>query len=222
MQKILTFIFILSLLGLEGCSTLEFPGVYKIPIEQGNIITQEMVDQLKPGMTEEQVEFVLGTPLTKDAFNSNRWDYLYSVKRGGQARKQHRLSIFFDKSGNLSYFTGDFQPSPPETNDSDKQTPATESPAASEAEQTTETTASPASTQESPSPAAYWAQYYAGNALPNTQNVDDVFKDQVSVISEGGVKKYLVGPFENKEQAAKARQRLIELGFEDAFIRSPK
>lgn len=121
MQKILTFIFILSILGLEGCSTLEFPGVYKIPIEQGNIITQEMVDQLKPGMTEEQVEFVLGTPLTKDAFNGNRWDYLYSVKRGGKARKQHRLSVFFDQSGNLSYFTGDFLPSPPEASDSDTQ-----------------------------------------------------------------------------------------------------
>lgn len=93
-----------------GCSTLEFPGVYKINVEQGNVITQEMVDQLKPGMSMEQVEYVMGSPLIKDTFNGSRWDYVYNIQRGDQARKQHRLTIFFEHES-LKYFTGDFIPS---------------------------------------------------------------------------------------------------------------
>lgn len=105
---ILTTLFTGSL--LAGCSTLQFPGVYKIDVEQGNVITQEMVDQLKPGMSIEQVEYIMGSPLIKDTFNPNRWDYLYSISKKGDAREQHRLSIFF-KNKRLEYFTGDFIPS---------------------------------------------------------------------------------------------------------------
>ncbi|MEQ8954529.1 MAG: outer membrane protein assembly factor BamE, partial [Gammaproteobacteria bacterium] len=53
---------------LHGCNdvaSLEFPGVYKISIVQGNVITQEMVDQLRPGMTKRQVMFVMGSPLVR-------------------------------------------------------------------------------------------------------------------------------------------------------------
>jgi outer membrane protein assembly factor BamE len=108
MQKILILI---SILALQACSNLEFPGVYKIPVEQGNVITQDMVNQLKPGMSKSQVEFILGTALIQDTFNSQRWDYLYSVKRGKSDRQQYRLSVFFDDNDQLSYFSGDFQPS---------------------------------------------------------------------------------------------------------------
>jgi outer membrane protein assembly factor BamE len=94
---------------LTACSTLQFPGVYKITVEQGNVITQEMIDQLKPGMSTEQVEYIMGSPLIKDTFNSQRWDYLYSISKGGNAREQHRISIFF-KDEQLLYFTGDFVP----------------------------------------------------------------------------------------------------------------
>jgi outer membrane protein assembly factor BamE len=99
---------------LTGCSTLQFPGVYKITVEQGNVITQEMVDQLKPGMSTEQVEYIMGTPLIKDTFDSQRWDYLYSITKGGDPRTQQRISIFF-KNEQLQYFTGDFVPT--ETNE---------------------------------------------------------------------------------------------------------
>lgn len=95
---------------LTGCSTLQFPGVYKIDVEQGNVITQEMIDQLKPGMSVEQVEYIMGSPLIKDTFNPNRWDYLYSISKAGNPQEQHRLSIFF-KNEKLEYFTGDFVPS---------------------------------------------------------------------------------------------------------------
>ena len=95
---------------INGCSTLQFPGVYKIPIEQGNVITQEMVDQLKPGMSREQVEYIMGSPLIKDSFNAARWDYVYSIQRGNDPREQQRMTIFFEWD-KLKYFTGDFVPS---------------------------------------------------------------------------------------------------------------
>jgi len=78
---------------LAGCS---IPGVYRIDIQQGNQITQEMVDQLKPGMTEKQVRFVLGTPLIRDSFHPNRWDYVYRLDKPNQALQSKRLSLVFE------------------------------------------------------------------------------------------------------------------------------
>lgn len=101
---------------LSACGNLEFPGVYKIPIEQGNIVTQDMVDQLKPGMSESQVEYILGSPIIKDSFNNQRWDYVYSIKPGKGKRKQHRLTVFFQE-GALHSFSGDFTPSVESTSD---------------------------------------------------------------------------------------------------------
>lgn len=99
-------------LGLGGCGFLgsvDFPGVYKIGIPQGNIITQDMVDQLRPGMTKRQVIFVMGTPLVRDPFHQDRWDYIYSYQPGGGERGQERLSVFFENDL-LVNFTGDFVP----------------------------------------------------------------------------------------------------------------
>jgi len=95
---------------IVSCSGLQFPGVYKITVEQGNIITQEMVDQLKPGMSREQVEYIMGRALIKDSFNGDRWDYLYSSKKGDEEGEQHRLTIFFENDL-LTSFSGDFTPS---------------------------------------------------------------------------------------------------------------
>lgn len=107
MQKILIAI---SCIWLVACGSLQFPGVYKLAIEQGNVVTQEMVDKLKPGMSKSQVEFIMGSPLIKDSFNSDRWDYVYSLRQSDQERKQQRLTVFF-KEGKLSHFSGDFVPS---------------------------------------------------------------------------------------------------------------
>jgi outer membrane protein assembly factor BamE len=99
-------------LALSACGnigSLDFPGVYKIGIPQGNIITQEMVDQLRPGMTKRQVIFVMGTPLVRDPFNQNRWDYIYSYQPGGGERGQERISVFFEDDA-LNRFAGDFSP----------------------------------------------------------------------------------------------------------------
>jgi len=94
---------------LTGCA---FPGVYRIDIPQGNIITQEMVDQLRPGLNKRQVTFILGTPLIRDTFDQDRWDYLYSYQPGGGERVQERLTVYFDDNGELTHFDGDFQQTP--------------------------------------------------------------------------------------------------------------
>jgi outer membrane protein assembly factor BamE len=105
MQK-LALVFLL--LTITACS--EFPWVYKIDIEQGNIIEQEAVDQLIPGLTKNQVRFILGSPINIDTFNQQRWDYVYSMSRGGSGHRQERLSLYF-VDDRLEYFQGDFIPS---------------------------------------------------------------------------------------------------------------
>lgn len=92
---------------VSACS--EFPGVYKIDIPQGNVVTQEMIDQLRPGMTQSQVRYVMGTPLVTDTFSPNRWDYLYSFKPGNGERVQERVSLYFE-DGKLTRLSGDFRP----------------------------------------------------------------------------------------------------------------
>ena len=64
---------------LGGCGGSP-PGVYRIPIQQGNLLAQEMVNGLELGMSREQVRFLLGTPLLQDTFNADRWDYIYRYK----------------------------------------------------------------------------------------------------------------------------------------------
>ena len=91
MQKaklMLTGLTFLGIAALAGCS---FPGVYKIDIQQGNVVTQDMIDQLRPGMTQRQVRFIMGNPLVADTFHPNRWDYIYSMQPGGGERQQERV-----------------------------------------------------------------------------------------------------------------------------------
>ena len=110
------------LLACGNIGNMDFPGVYKISIPQGNIITQDMVDQLRPGMTKRQVIFVMGTPLVRDPFHQDRWDYVYNFQPGGGVRGQERLSVFFVEDA-LINFTGDFTPTSdtPETTETTEQ-----------------------------------------------------------------------------------------------------
>ena len=104
-----TLLIILAIACIGACSFVGFPGVYKINVEQGNIVTQEMVDQLKPGMTRRQVRFVLGTPLIEDTFNQNRWDYLYVKRNGNNVLSESRLTIAFE-GDSLVNVSGDLVP----------------------------------------------------------------------------------------------------------------
>ncbi len=97
---------------LNACSTIlsNLPGVYTLDIQQGNIIDQSMVDQLRPNMTKRQVLYIMGSPMLADAFHDKRWDYLYSEQPGGEDRLQKRISLFFNGE-NLMGVQGDFKPS---------------------------------------------------------------------------------------------------------------
>lgn len=95
----------------SGMRVPQFPGVYKIAIAQGNIITQEMIDQLEPGMTRRQVIFVMGTPLVRDPFKQDRWDYVFNYQPGGGIRGQERVTLMFENEL-LTSLSGDFEPGP--------------------------------------------------------------------------------------------------------------
>lgn len=101
---------VLLVLGACSNSILQFPGVYKIDILQGNIITQDMVDKLRPGMTKRQVIFVMGTPLVADPFHQDRWDYVYNYQPGGGERVGEHVTVYFENDA-LVRITGDYSPS---------------------------------------------------------------------------------------------------------------
>ncbi len=87
----------LALVLLSGCSgSLSFLSAYRIDVEQGNIVTPEMIEQLKPNMTRRQVRFVMGTPLIEDTFNTDRWDYRYFLRNGTKTLEESKLSVFFE------------------------------------------------------------------------------------------------------------------------------
>ncbi len=94
---------------LAACSTKpSFINEYKIDVQQGNVLTQEMVAQLKPGQTKDQVRFLLGTPLIADIFHQQRWDYVYRYQSGQTGKVESRkFAVFFDAQGRLTRVDGD-------------------------------------------------------------------------------------------------------------------
>ena len=86
--------------------------VYKIDIQQGNLVSQDQVNQLRPGMSANQVRYVMGTPLLTDPFHPNRWDYVYSFQKGNGPRELLHLTLFFDADERLTALQGDFRPKP--------------------------------------------------------------------------------------------------------------
>jgi len=88
----------------------KLPGVYRIPIQQGTVIEQSMVYKLKPGMDKDQVRFIMGTPVIVDPFHSNRWDYIYTFKKGSdRVREQRHVTLHFDDNEQLSHISGDIE-----------------------------------------------------------------------------------------------------------------
>lgn len=85
-------ILLISLLA-SGCS---FPGVYKIPVQQGNIVSQKDLDLLKTGMTKKQVQYLLGTPLIQDSFHQEQWSYVYSIETTTKSRDQYLVTVTFN------------------------------------------------------------------------------------------------------------------------------
>ena len=77
-------------------------------IQQGNVIDQEMLNQLKPGMDKKQVKFIMGTPVLIDPFHNERWEYIYSFQEGGTVREQRHITLHFEND-KLAYISGDIE-----------------------------------------------------------------------------------------------------------------
>ena len=110
MRKALSYA-VLALL-IAGCNyvpSVPFLGAHKIEIQQGNYVTQDMVDKLKPGMSRSQVRFALGTPLIADPFHADRWDYVYVYERKGRLVAKRRIVVVF-KDDALLRIEGDVVP----------------------------------------------------------------------------------------------------------------
>lgn len=94
---------------LSGCGFVGFPGVYKIDVEQGNLVDQEMIEQLKPGMSRRQARFIMGSPLVEDTFNPDRWDYPYVIRNGQDIIREAQVTLIFE-GDTLTDVRGDYLP----------------------------------------------------------------------------------------------------------------
>jgi outer membrane protein assembly factor BamE len=110
MKKILISALIPIALLAGGCSHWEDVSLVHVPvIEQGNIVTPEMVALLEPGMTKRQVRFALGSPMLVDVFHEQRWEYLLTIKRRNEPMEIKRFSVFFD-GDRLNHYEGEIPP----------------------------------------------------------------------------------------------------------------
>lgn len=83
------------LLGFIFISACSVPEVYKLTVQQGNIVTQDMLDKLETGMNQRQVAYIMGTPLIKSPYQENRWDYIYTLERRDEVVKSYQVTVFF-------------------------------------------------------------------------------------------------------------------------------
>ena len=106
-------VLIVVLMLVSGCArnfdgTWKAPLVYRVDIQQGNVVDQTMISKLKPGMDQNQVRFLMGTPLLIDPFHTDRWEYIYSFEPGSGQREQRHITLFF-KDEKLAYVKGDIE-----------------------------------------------------------------------------------------------------------------
>ncbi len=91
---------------LSGCSNLRFPGVYRIDIPQGNFVTSDVLTELQPGMTPEQVRYVLGMPSLVDPFTPDTWFYLMTYQPGKGEPVDQQIIVYFN-NGLYSHYEGE-------------------------------------------------------------------------------------------------------------------
>ena len=88
-----------ALIGLSACSAeTRFPlfPSYKLKVIQGNELDPRAVVSLQAGMSRDQVQLLLGTPLLRDAFHADRWDYTFNTSRNGIIKDRSNLTVYFE------------------------------------------------------------------------------------------------------------------------------
>lgn len=120
-------IIFVSILLLGGCTSL-LPEANRIDIQQGNLIDQEALDALQPGMTRAQVRELLGGPVLTSGFRPDLWDYIYYRTEAGRepAEVQH-LSLYFEDE-RLVRIEGRYEPPEPRAPDDTRLPPADDVP----------------------------------------------------------------------------------------------
>ena len=104
-MRLFSILFLLLL--SSGCSWLQFPSIHKVSVQQGNIVSQDMVDKLKIGMTKIQVQYIMGTPLIVDTFDPSRWDYYYTRVDSNNNKTEQQVSLRFNPDNTLLSVDGD-------------------------------------------------------------------------------------------------------------------
>jgi len=107
MKKLLIIMTCIASLSMTACSKYHL--VHKIDVQQGNVITQDEVNLLEPGMSRRQVQFIMGSPMIADVFHQGRWDYVYLLQPGYGEKTEERVTLFFDND-QLSRITGTLHP----------------------------------------------------------------------------------------------------------------
>ena len=123
MHKVLIPVTALVVLTLTGCGSLRDVGdaipntlekmslMYRPNVQQGNVVTQEMMDKVQLGMDKRQVRYALGSPMLVDVFHQDRWDYVYTFGRGSTPKEITRVAMYF-KDDQLVRIEGKLQPRP--------------------------------------------------------------------------------------------------------------
>lgn len=118
MKTLPIIITLFACIWLGACSIADWRLVHRIDVQQGNVIDQDMLNQLRPGMTRRQVQFVLGSPMVADVFHQDRWDYIYRMQPGAGELETEHVTLYFEDdvlariSGSLHPDTSTDEPSP--------------------------------------------------------------------------------------------------------------
>lgn len=118
MKTLPIIITLFACIWLGACSIADWRLVHRIDVQQGNVIDQDMLNQLRPGMTRRQVQFVLGSPMVADVFHQDRWDYIYRLQPGAGELETEHVTLYFEDdvlariSGSLHPDTSTDEPSP--------------------------------------------------------------------------------------------------------------
>ena len=96
-------------LSLPDVTQAKLPFVHRLDVQQGNVVTQEMIAQLQYGMDKKKVRYIMGTPVIKDTFHSDRWDYLFTEQKGGDDMERRQVTLYFENEV-LSRVEGDVKP----------------------------------------------------------------------------------------------------------------